>query len=350
MFFQSHFEAIETLKAAYLYQVEAMNSICSEFLITAIKSDNVCDIYEFASSYSFEQVEYHCLQFIDFHAEAILKSPGFLTLKKITVLDIIKRHTLNVPTEMVVFKAVITWSFNDCLRRGVDADNADEILKSAKPLLSCVRFFTLSEAEMADPDVDKYYKLLCSEDSASKRRSLLSVEQSGRPTSMDSSLIQTREYLPDYSYEMYIVDSDDHAVKNGETFCLRIEALKGRVFLTGMSLAFDKFVNSKNASCLYVALSATNVKTAEQVCARGAFMISDEEAIVKFSQPLIVKESESVEMSLKIKRAVNICAVMIKADSQIVLTQQKDLALKIIPSASTGETERSMFKGLKYFH
>lgn len=339
MFFQSHFDAIETLQAAYLYQVEAMNSICSDFLITAIKSDNVCDIYEFASSYSFEQLEFYCLKFIDLHAEDILKSSGFLTLKMITVMDIVKRHTLNVPTEMAVFKAVLTWSFNDCIRRGVDAEDAQEIMKSSKPLLGCVRFLTLSEAEMSDPDVDKYYKLLCSEDSASKR-----------PTSVDSSNTQARDYVPDYVYELNIVNSDDHAVKNGETFCLRIEALKGKVFLTGATLTFDRFVNSKNASCLYVALSATNVKTAEQVCARGAFMISEEEAIVKFPHPLIIKESESVELALRVKRAVNVCAVMIKGDSQIVLSQEKSVALKITSSASTEETERSMFKGLKYFY
>lgn len=350
MFFQSHFDAIETLKAAYLYQVEAMNSICSDFLITSIKPDNVCDIYEFASSYSFEQVEFYCLKFIDLHAEDILKSPGFLTLKMITVMDIVKRHTLNISTEMAVFKAVLTWSFNDCIRRGVDADDAEEIMKSVKPLLGCVRFVALSDAEMSDPDVDKYYKLLNSEDSASKRRSLLLMDQSGRSTSVDSTNMQARDYAPDYVYELGIVNYDDHAVKNGETFCLRIEALKGKVFLTGATLAFDRFVNSKNSSCLYVALSATNVKTADQVCARGAFMISEEEAVVKFSQPLIVRESESVEFALRVKRAVNVCAVMIKSDSQIVLTQAKDIALKITPSASTGEIERSMFKGLKYFY
>lgn len=325
-----------------------MNGICSDFLITSIKLDNVCDIYEFASSYSFEQVEFYCLKFIDLHAEDILRSSGFLTLKMITVMDIVKRHTLNIPTEMAVFKAVLTWSFNDCVRRGVDADDAEEIMKSVKPLLGCVRFMALSEEEMSDPDVDKYYKLLNSEDSANKRRSLLLMEQ--RSTSADSVCTQARNYMPDYVYELGIVNYDDHAVKNGETFCLRLEVLKGRVFLTGATLAFDRFVNSKNSSCLYVALSATNVKTADQMSARGAFMISEEEAVVKFSYPLIVKESENVEMALRVKRAVNVCAVIIKSDSQIVLTEGKDVALKISSSASTGETERSMFKGLKYFY
>lgn len=350
MYFQNHFEILDTLQAAYMYQVTAVNDTCSNFLINVINCSNVCDIYEFSSSYSFQQVEYNCLKFIDRHAEEVLKSPAFLKLKSLTVSDIIKRHSLDVPTEIVIFRAILTWGFNDCLRRGVDSENVENILKSVRSLLRHVRFLSLSLEEMSDPEVDKFYKLLNEDDLASKRRSLLNLKSKARTGTVDSLNLQPREYVENYIYDLQTLNCDEHAVRNGETFCLRIEGLKSRIFLTGVNLAFDRFVNNKNTSCLYVTISATNVKTTDQVCARGAFMTSNEETTVKLPSPLILKESESVEIALNVKRAINICPMIIKSDSQIVMPESKDVAMKIVPSACTGSTQRSMFKGIRYFY
>lgn len=350
VFFQDHSEAIETLKAAYLYQITAMNDICSNFLITVTDPENVCDVYEFAASCSFQHVEYHCLKTIDSHAEQVLNSPGFRTLKKTTVAAIIKRNSLRVSSDVVVFRAVLAWGRNECLRKHGNADNAEELFRSVDVLLGYVRFLTLTEEELSDPEVDQFYKRLCPEDSPGKRRSLISLEPKARSATVDSQNTHVRQYFPDYACELVVAHTDEHAVKNGESFCLKIEALKGRVFLTGITLAFERFVSSKNASCLYVAFSARNVQTAEEVTARGAFMISEEEALLKFPHPLVIKESEVVEMSLKIKRAINICSVVIKSESQIVLPETKDVAMKIMPSSSNGGTERSLFKGVKYFY
>lgn len=326
-----------------------MHSICSDFLITIIDSENVCEIYEFASAFSFYNLEYHCLKYIDEHAEVILKSPAFLTLKKTTVMDIIKRNSLNIREEITVFKSILVWGFNDCLRRGEDADKTEEIIQSTKSLLDKVRFLVMSQEELTDPDVENFYKLLYSDDSSYKRRSLLQSDSKPRSNTVDSLSLQPRKYEKEYTQTLDIHGCDERAVRNGESFCLRTEVLKGKVFLTSISVSFETFVNTKNTACLNVSLSATNLQTSEQKTARGTFLNFSEEAELKFPSPLVVKESETVEMTLSVKRAENICPMIVKSDIQIAMPESKEVALKITPSNMIGETQRSMFKSIKYF-
>lgn len=335
-----------------MYQVAVLNDMCADFLINNISCSNVCDIYEFAVSYSFQQIEYYCLKFIDCHAEEVLKSSSFMKLKAFSVTDIIKRHSLDVSTEMAIFRAVSTWGLNECARRGANPENTEEIFKSVKPLLAHVRFLAMTAQEVAETEVDRFYKLLTAHNSGHRRSSLTGMEsKSSRSGTHDSSSnLQCREYVDSYIYELEMLDCDEQSVRNGETFCLRIEGLKGRVFLTGITLAFETFVRSKNTSCVYAVLSATNVRTADQVCARGTYMMSEQEAVMKFPSPLVLKESESVELALNVKRAINISPMVIKSDSQIAMPDSKDVALKIIPASTSGVTGRSMYKGISYFY
>lgn len=350
VYFQNHYEAIDTLKAAYIYQIQVMHGLCSDFLITIIDSVNVCEIYEFASNFSFHSLEYHCLKFIDEHSEAVLNSPGFLTLKKATVLDIVRRHTLNVRYETLVFRRILTWGLNDCLRRGIDAEQMDGFVASVKSLLARVRFLTMSREEMLEPDVDKFYKLIhSSEDSSNKRKSLLSLESRSRSSTVDSLNLQPRSYQREYIHDLELFISDDHPLKNGESFCLRVEVLKGKLFLTAITLAFDTFITTKNTACLYVTVSATNVQSTDQKCARGTFLNSSEEAELTFPSPLVARESEVVEIALNVKRAENICPMMLKSDIQIAMPETKDVAMKITPTIMTGENMRTLFQKIKYF-
>lgn len=338
------------LRAAYLYQMPAMNDICCNFLITAIDRDNVCDILEFSSTYSFPLVEYNCLRFIDLHAVEVLQSDSFLELKKVTVMDIIKRHSLDIHSEVAVFRAVMTWSTRDCERRAVNPrQDLQELFKSARPLLCHVRFATMSDDELSDHEVDRIHKLLVSDDSSNKRRSLLRLNSEARTRSStceNAPCWQPREYVPHYEHDLEVLRCDEHAVKNGESFCLRLEVLKGRVFLRGVCLAFDRFVDSKNTSCLYAAITANHQGGAEQRTARGTFMsASDGKALLQFASPLMALESESIELVLQVKRAVNICAVIVRGDVQIAMPDTKEVAMKITPAS-----EKSMFKSIRYFY
>ncbi|KFM69998.1 BTB/POZ domain-containing protein 6-A, partial [Stegodyphus mimosarum] len=351
--FQNHSETLETLTAALTYQIQAMQTICVNNLITILETSNVCEIYDYASSYHLNELEFHCLKLIDKHAEDVLKSRGFMTLPKATVLNIIKRNSLNINSEISVFQAVLGWGFNDCHRRSLSSDDTQRFIHDHKTLFENVRFLNMSKEELKDPEVEKHYKLICAEEHLSKRKSLLESETKPRSTTLDSAGAIPRQYATHYFYELDIYETDQQPVKNGEVFCISIEILKGKVFLTSVTLALETFAATKNTACLYVVSTATNVLTNEQKTARGTFMNTSEVALLEFSSPLMAKESERIDIALKVKRAENICPMMIKNDIQIAMSESKEVAMKVIPSIASGdnkEGERCIFKEIVYFY
>ncbi|GFX69872.1 hypothetical protein TNCV_4392271 [Trichonephila clavipes] len=165
-------EAIETLRAAQKYRFEELLSICVNHLITALEPSNVCEVYEAASILSLNQLEYFCLKVIDEKSDEVLQSRCFITLKKPLVLTIIKRNSLNVSSELVVFRAIMTWGLNDSMSRGLDPENPKLLLPVVRHLLNYVRFGTMSEADLRELEVDRCLRLLSSCELWNKNRSL----------------------------------------------------------------------------------------------------------------------------------------------------------------------------------
>ncbi|KAF8774028.1 uncharacterized protein LOC129984015 [Argiope bruennichi] len=347
--FQSHVEAIETLKAAQKFEIEELFNICINHLITALEPSNVCDIYDTASTLSLSHLEYSCLKLIDKDTEKVLQTRGFLTLKKARVLEIIKRSSLNIDSEVAIFRAILAWGLNDSLSRGLDPNDLEMFLPIVRHMLNHVRFGNMTDAELRDPEVDKFLQLLSSCELWNKNRSVSCVSQ----TSSSSMEHDMRQYVTHYSHDMSVYESNQHTVKDGESFCLNIEILKGRVFLTRFKLAFRAFAPTKNAACLYVVLSATNEETNDQRSTRGTFLNTTDEAYLEFSNPLPARESNKVKIELIVKKAENICPLSVKSDIQIAMPDSKMVAMKIIPmdvKVDSEEEGRCIFGEIQYFH
>ncbi|GIX83573.1 BTB domain-containing protein, partial [Caerostris darwini] len=265
--FSNHMEAIETLKATEKLKMEDLLNICINHLITTLEPGNVCEIYDAATTLCLSHLEYSCLMVIDKHAEEILGHRGFITLKKAKVLDIIKRCSLNIKSEVTVFRAVLSWGLNESLNRGLDPNNIDKFVPVVRHLLNHVRFWVMSEEERKDPEVSKYLRLLSSCELWKKDRSMSTTSQSSSGSYDLES--QARHHVTSYNHNLNTFDSSQHTVKDGETFCLNLEILKGRIFLTSFKLAFGPFAKTKNTACLYVLLTATNLSTGEERSTRG---------------------------------------------------------------------------------
>ncbi|GFR30851.1 BTB domain-containing protein [Trichonephila clavata] len=344
-------EAIETLRAAQKYRFEELLNICVNHLITALEPSNVCEVYEAASTLSLNQLEYFCLKVIDEKSDEVLQSRCFITLKKPLVLTIIKRNSLNVSSELAVFRAIMAWGLNDSLSRGLDPENPKMFLPTVRHLLNYVRFGTMSEADLRDLEVDRCLRLLSSCELWNKNRSLSTTSQTSS-NSLDLENIP-RQYASYYVYSLNVYESSQHTVKNGESFYLDIEILKGKVFLTCFKLAFRPFSPKMNTACLYVVLSATNVLTMEQRTTRGTFMNTSDEASLELHNPLPAKESETIKIDLSVKRAENTCPLTIKRDVQIVMPESKLVAMKLQPVVAQSESEetgRCIFTEIQYFH
>lgn len=139
----------------------------------------------------------------------------------------------------------------------------------------------MTEEELLEPEVQKYHEILTLP--LLENHILLGRERSTsdirleRSASTTSSLVsvpdqQPRKFIDTYSHNTNLIESDNHQqVKSGESFSLEIEVLKGKVFLSGLRLAFRPFTTTKKACCLYASVFVTNKSTGEQRAARGTF-------------------------------------------------------------------------------
>lgn len=223
--FLNHSEVLETLTACDKYRIDGMSKICVDNLITVLDPDNVCEIFETSLALRHHLLQYHCLKLIDKEAEKVLKSRGFCTLQKPTVLNIIKRTSLRVDSESSVFNSVLGWGLNVCLRQGGDPNNTERFLPLVRYLFNYVRFAVMTEEEMADPEVHKYHHLLTLSSLEShhlygmERTSSVSSPEHRKERSMSTTSSQVsvpeqqpRRFVEIYSHRLDIMEWDHHQV------------------------------------------------------------------------------------------------------------------------------------------
>lgn len=77
-----------------------------------------------------EALFYNCLQYIDEHADLVLKQENIEDLDAEGLKDIIRRDTLKIRSEFVVFSALDRWANRECKRRklGLSPDNRRLVL------------------------------------------------------------------------------------------------------------------------------------------------------------------------------------------------------------------------------
>ncbi|RDD47702.1 BTB/POZ domain-containing protein 9 [Trichoplax sp. H2] len=154
-------EIIDLLAVAHQYCFELLQEAICKYLASILNGKNACDIFEIAGLYEIPSLRQQCLQFADANAEDVLKSDGFLTLSKSSLVDLLSRDSF-FTQEIVIFNSVAQW-----LNANPEIDKEDVIpcirlhLINRRDLLLVVRETKLISPEIIldtiqDIDVNNY--------------------------------------------------------------------------------------------------------------------------------------------------------------------------------------------------
>ncbi|EEB18556.1 bpb/poz domain containing protein, putative [Pediculus humanus corporis] len=145
---QSASTALNILYAAHKYLCSGLIQVCVKYLDENMNEKNVLEIYTHARLYAVrddktafepsapeasteifneqngnsipywsEALVHNCLQYIDENADQVLVQEGIEDLSSENLKEIIKRDTLKIKSEYVVFLALDRWANRECKRR-----------------------------------------------------------------------------------------------------------------------------------------------------------------------------------------------------------------------------------------
>lgn len=115
---------------ALQFQFQPALSICLSFLEQHIDVHSCLDIVVFADAYMFRDLLEMAEDFILIHFQEVAATPKFQDLPAEKLLDFLRHDGLCVPSELAVFRAVVTW---------IEAE-PEERLPYALELMAGVRF------------------------------------------------------------------------------------------------------------------------------------------------------------------------------------------------------------------
>ncbi|GFT96869.1 hypothetical protein NPIL_40623 [Nephila pilipes] len=107
------------------------------------------------------ELVFKCFLIVDHHADDVLQSELFETLEHELMVEIVKRDTLQVSSEAVVFDSVMRWACRACKkqRKELTSENKRSVLGKA---LFLVRYLTMTAEEFLRGPVS--HGILCKED------------------------------------------------------------------------------------------------------------------------------------------------------------------------------------------
>ncbi|XP_015109611.1 kelch-like protein 5 [Diachasma alloeum] len=134
-------DCVETLLAtASLLQIDAVVKACCQFLIKQLHPSNCLGIRMFADTQGCSHLLNVAHTYTTEHFMEVMKNQEFLLLSADDVAKLIESDDLNIPSEEIVFRALISWLEHDLeIRR-----------KDASRLLGLVRLPLLSPVFIAD--------------------------------------------------------------------------------------------------------------------------------------------------------------------------------------------------------
>ncbi|XP_053609681.1 kelch-like protein 40 isoform X2 [Plodia interpunctella] len=98
-------EACALYQCADKYNLKRLCEGCVKFLLSNVKPENVCQIFEFAKMYNEQGLIDKTIQIIHAHTPEVLNSNAFFESKPSTVVDIFSQQILNIKSEIELFDA-----------------------------------------------------------------------------------------------------------------------------------------------------------------------------------------------------------------------------------------------------
>lgn len=101
-------EVIDLLSVAHQYCFDMLQEAICKYLASILDDKNVCDLYEISGLYDIKLLRQQCQQFADANTDKVLRSDGFLSLSKPSLLDLLSRDSFYT-SEIAIFSAVVEW-------------------------------------------------------------------------------------------------------------------------------------------------------------------------------------------------------------------------------------------------
>ena len=140
--------ALGVLYLAEKYMLPVLAAKCINYVEASLNPENVLTVLSHARYLGKEELQKRCWEVIDTYTTQVLESEAFLELEMETLSLLVQRNTISVK-EIQMFKAINSWSENECLRQGIKpiSDNKRAVSSQA---MKFIRFPLMTPLEFAD--------------------------------------------------------------------------------------------------------------------------------------------------------------------------------------------------------
>ena len=133
---------IKLFRAASMYDIEGLKTLCCNSLELNISRENVCLLLQMAYARNDQHEKERAMNFFFGHAEELLQSEGIFDLPQDCLLDIFKSDKVNITPEKK-FEAAMVWAENNCRQQNVGV-NETNIKRLLAPLVNHIKFEDMS--------------------------------------------------------------------------------------------------------------------------------------------------------------------------------------------------------------
>lgn len=140
--------ALGVLYLAEKYMVPVLAAKCIKFVESSLNPENALTVLCHARFLGKDELQERCWEMIDTYTTQVIESEAFPELDIETLTLLVQRNTISTK-EIQMFKAVNSWSENECFRRAIEA-NAENKRLVASQAMKFIRFPLMSPLEFAD--------------------------------------------------------------------------------------------------------------------------------------------------------------------------------------------------------
>ncbi|XP_039285151.1 BTB/POZ domain-containing protein 6-B-like [Nilaparvata lugens] len=118
--FSSGLQACSSYLASWKYVIPDLMSKCVQYIKDNISVSEVIDVYEFSCKYNIPDIEKICAAVFQNKTREVMQSEKFLSANVQTLETILKMDSLNLESELEVFKYTEKWAIAEAVRRNID--------------------------------------------------------------------------------------------------------------------------------------------------------------------------------------------------------------------------------------
>lgn len=137
----------DVLKLAVRYSSKILTAFCESFIIRKINERNCLFVLNKCSEFGMTLINSFCMKLI-IKDSTLLKSPLFLEIHQETLNIILKSNKLTI-TEMELYRIVVKWSENNCIKNNIPV-NPENMRLAVGSSISNIRFASMNIKEFSE--------------------------------------------------------------------------------------------------------------------------------------------------------------------------------------------------------